>query len=193
MKLFNQYHFSGLKDDEEILLVVHRHWFDIFNQLVLVLIMLMIMLGSLLYLPQILASFNTPFAQSLFLFFLSLFAIITWLTGFIIWIDYYFDVWIVTSKRIVNINQIGLFSRQVSEMDMERVQDISTKVEGVIATFLNFGDVLIQTAGEITLFHFLKVPNPYAIKDLLMSLQKKAEQAEAQEFGSIISHEIKEG
>jgi len=193
MKLFNQYHFSGLKDNEDILLVVHRHWFDILSQLVLILVMLMIILGSVFYLPEILSSFDTPFAQSLFLFFLSLFAVITWLTGFIIWIDYYFDVWVVTSKRIININQIGLFSRQVSEMEMEKVQDVSTKVNGVIATFLNYGDVLIQTAGEIPLFQFRKVPNPYAIKDLLMSLQKKAEQAEAKEFGSIISQEIKEG
>jgi hypothetical protein len=193
MKLFNQYHFSGLKDDEKILLVVHRHWFDILRQLVLILIMLMIILGSVIFLPEIMATFETPFAQSLFLFFLSLFAVITWLTGFIVWIDYYFDVWIITSTRIININQIGLFSRQVSEMEMEKVQDVSTKVDGVIATFLNYGDVLIQTAGEIPLFQFRKVPNPYAIKDLLMSLQKKAEQEEAKEFGSIISHEIKEG
>lgn len=193
MKLFNQYHFSGLKDDEKILLVVHRHWFDILRQLVLILIMLMIILGSVIFLPEIMVTFETPFAQSLFLFFLSLFAVITWLTGFIVWIDYYFDVWIITSTRIININQIGLFSRQVSEMEMEKVQDVSTKVNGVIATFLNYGDVLIQTAGEIPLFQFRKVPNPYSIKDLLMSLQKKAERAEAKELGSIISQEIKEG
>ena len=107
------------------------------------------------------------------------FALITWITFFLIWIDYYFDVWIITTKRIVNINQQGLFTRTVSELELDKIQDITTDVRGVIPTFLNFGDLQIQTAAEQERFLFAKVPNPYLLKDTIMNLEKtNAKQAE---------------
>jgi uncharacterized membrane protein YdbT with pleckstrin-like domain len=102
-----------------------------------------------------------------------------WITFFLIWIDYYFDVWIITDRRVVNIEQKGLFNRQVSELELLRIQDITTEVTGVIPTILNYGDVFIQTAGENPRFIFRQVSDPYGIKDTLMNLQKKRSREES--------------
>jgi hypothetical protein len=170
---YQKFHFSGQKPDEQILLIVRRHWFDILQQFFLIFFMLFFLLGSILYLPLLFPNLNSQPLETLFSFLENSFAMLIWIIGFFIWIDYYFDVWIITDKRVVNIEQKALFSRVVSELEHIRIQDITTEVSGLIPTFLNFGDVYIQTAAEKERFIFRQVPDPYRIKDLLMNLQKK--------------------
>ncbi|MFH1171086.1 MAG: PH domain-containing protein, partial [bacterium] len=74
------------------------------------------------------------------------------------WVDYYLDIWILSTKRIVNIEQRGLFSRVVSELLLDKVQDVTVEVHGVIPTMLHYGDIMIQTAGESPRFHFDDIP-----------------------------------
>ena len=78
--------------------------------------------------------------------------------------DYFLDMWIVTNERIINIEQRGLFSRVVSEMRLNQVQDISSHTHGFLETFLTYGDVTIQTAGEKLQFHFKNIDNPDDVK-----------------------------
>lgn len=189
MHNFRDYHFSGQKKNEEVLLVVRRHWFDILKQFIAVFGMTVLLVGSFFVSPLIFPALPIGEGDSmrlLFVFAENLFAMLIWITFFLIWIDYYFDVWIVTNLRVVNVEQKGLFSRNVSELELERIQDVTTEVRGVIPTFLNYGDVFIQTAGERERFQFHNVPDPYYIKDLIMKLQDKQEKAEANELGEII-------
>jgi uncharacterized membrane protein YdbT with pleckstrin-like domain len=169
----------GQKDDELVIMIIRRHWFNILQQLFLVFLMIFFLFGSLIYLPTLFPILSTSSAQSLFIFLENSFALVIWIIFFLIWIDYYFDVWIITTHRVVNINQKGLFVRTVSELEFNKIQDVTTEVMGVIGTFLNFGDVFIQTAGEKERFVFRQVPNPYAIKDLIMNLEEKEEQVDA--------------
>jgi uncharacterized membrane protein YdbT with pleckstrin-like domain len=73
---------------------------------------------------------------------------VLWTGIFLRWTDHYLDVWIVTPERIIDIDQNGLFNREVSSIRFERVQDITTEVNGLIATFLGYGDLHVQSAGE---------------------------------------------
>ncbi|MDO8240538.1 MAG: PH domain-containing protein [Candidatus Moranbacteria bacterium] len=179
MSLGSNIHFKGQRDDETIISVVRRHWFNILQQLFLVFIMVAFVFGSLTYLPLLFPILNTSSAHDLFIFLTNSFALVTWIMFFLIWIDYYFDVWIITTRRIVNIEQKGLFIRTVSELEFDKIQDITTEVKGIIPTFLNFGDVFVQTAAEKDRFTFRQIPNPYAVKDLLMNLEEKGEKSEA--------------
>lgn len=78
--------------------------------------------------------------------------------------DYFLDMWIVTNERIINIEQRGLFARSVSEMRLNQVQDITSHTQGFLETFLTYGDVTIQTAGEKLQFHFKNIDNPDDVK-----------------------------
>ena len=79
------------------------------------------------------------------------------------WVDYYLDIWIVTTHRIINIEQKGLFRRFIAEHDLDVVQDISVEEQGMLETFLGFGDIHVQTAGATQYFVFKEVPNPFEI------------------------------
>jgi uncharacterized membrane protein YdbT with pleckstrin-like domain len=85
------------------------------------------------------------------------------------------DTWIVTNERVIDISQIGLFKRKVSELHLESIQDISVHTDGVIQSYLNFGNVEIQTGGAVLRFLFEEVPNPLEIKSLTMEAARRFE------------------
>lgn len=165
---FNRYHFQGQRENETVLRVVHRHWFDIATHFFVIVLFVALLFGSLsltpiLY-PESLGTemfrFVTFTQNSLIL--------LVWLYTFLIWIDYFFDVWIITNERVINIEQKGLFVRSVSELKFSRIQDVTSEVSGMIPTILNFGDVRVQTASEEEHFLFRRVPDPYHVKDIIM-------------------------
>lgn len=169
---FNRYHFKGQRENEEILSVIHRHWFNILTHFLIILLFLFLLIASIFFLPAFFLEMAGPQSARFFVFIENSFLIFIWLFGFLVWIDYYFDVWVITNERIVNIEQKGLFAREISELDFSRVQDVTITVEGLIQTVLNFGDVRIQTAGEEEHFVFRQVPDPYKIKDVIMQLSR---------------------
>lgn len=190
METFGKFHFQGQKEGEVILAVLHRHWFNILTQMLLILA-LIIMLGlSAIYLPIVFPNIVLLSGGNFFVFFEISGAMFIWVLFFILWIDYYFDAWIVTNKRIVNIDQKGLFVRNVSELELENIQDVTTEVCGMIPTFLNYGNVFIQNAGQVERFIFQNVPNPYAVKDLIMNLQEKMEHQDDIEFTELLNKKI---
>jgi uncharacterized membrane protein YdbT with pleckstrin-like domain len=191
MDKFKKYHFKEIRNDEDILKVIHRHWFDILQQFFIIILMIFVLVGGFLIVPNVYPDLSrSPDMYHFFLFLENTFALFLWIYVFFIWIDYYFDVWVITSKRIVNIEQKGLFMRHLSELKMERIQDVTVEVNGVIPTVLNYGDVFVQTAGETERFAFRKVPTPYAVKDLIMSLQKEQIAEETNELGEMIREKI---
>lgn len=107
--------------------------------------------------------FTNQFFAPIVVLFVSIYYLYVWLFAFTSFVDYYLDVWLVTSERIVNIEQQGLFARTVSEQDLHRVQDVTSEVKGFFPTTLDFGTVYIQTAGEKQRFVFKQIPQPYRV------------------------------
>lgn len=166
-------HFPGQRENETVLHVVHRHWFNLAIHFSLLFVFVFVFFGSF-YLFAFL--FPETFADGryqLFLFIQNSALLYLWLYGFLLWIDYYFDVWIITSERIINIEQKGLFVRTISEVGFSRVQDISTNVSSLIPTILNFGDLSVQTAAESERILFRQVSDPNHLKDEIMRLVKR--------------------
>lgn len=166
--------FPGKRESESIIRVLHRHWFDILSH-IFVAIFLALLLGvSLFLLPTFYPEMAAGQSATLFLFIENTFFLLLWLYVFLIWIDVWFDVWIITNERIVNIEQKGLFVRGISEISFSKVQDVTSEVNGIIPSVLNFGDVYVQSAGTTERFHFRMVPDPVAVKDLIMKLSQGA-------------------
>jgi uncharacterized membrane protein YdbT with pleckstrin-like domain len=167
------FYFSSQHPNEKILYIIHRHWFNMFMQFIPLIALLSVMTISFIMQPFIFDTFASAGGQTLFFFLQTFFLIFIWIFGFVIWFDYYLDIWIITTERIVNVEQKGLFSRQVSELKFHHIQDISTDIHGFFPTILNYGDITVQTAAEQSHFIFRSVGNPYKIKSNLMHQAKK--------------------
>lgn len=165
---FSRYHFQGQRESETIIRVVHRHWFDIATHFFIVIIFIAVLFGSLSLLPLLYPNWLGSGISRFTLFIQNSLILLIWLYAFLIWIDYFFDVWIITNERVINIEQKGLFVRSVSELKFSRIQDVTSEVSGMLPTILNFGDVKVQTASEEEFFLFRRVPDPYHVKDIIM-------------------------
>jgi uncharacterized membrane protein YdbT with pleckstrin-like domain len=191
MNNYQKFHFKEVGSNENIIRILHRNWFDILQQFFIILVMILALAGGFFMLPLLFPGITQEKdAYNLFVFMENTFLLFLWVYSFFIWIDYYFDIWIITSERIINIEQKGLFMRSVSELKFERIQDVTVEVQGVIPTIINYGDVFVQTAGTTERFVFRHISNPYVIKDLIMSLQKKQEAEETNELGEMIEKKI---
>lgn len=95
------------------------------------------------------------------------------LEGFLYW---FFNVYIVTDERIIDFDFYNLIYKEISEAKIDKIQDVTYKVGGVVRTLFNYGDVLIQTAGTIPNFDFAAVPNPSEVVRILQALRTEEEQ-----------------
>lgn len=157
-----------LDTDEQVIAIIHRHWFVISGRLAVLAILLLPPIVALVFAGTILA----PEHITLALFFICLYTLIVLLAGFIIWADFYLDMWIITTKRVLDIEQEGLFSRSVSEFMLNNVQDVSVSIAGFFPTVFKYGDITVQTAGESS-FSIRDIPHPERIKDTIMECHKK--------------------
>ncbi len=100
----------------------------------------------------------------------SLYALSSLLLFYTSFIDFYLDISIVTNDRIIDIEQSGLFSRRISELDLFRIQDVTSQEQGVLSTFLDYGTVTVKTASNNSHIVFFNVPQPNEVRDELIRL-----------------------
>src|SRR3990167_4776326 len=102
---------------------------------------------------------------------------------FINWMTYYLDAWIITDQRLIDIEQVGLFHRRIAEIALERIQNVGLEIPGVIPTFLDFGNLKIQTAGEGE-FTIHEVPHLIRAKEFILQYSRQAHRARAAKLPS---------
>ena len=61
------------------------------------------------------------------------------------WMMWYFTVYIVTSQRIRQVTQRGFFGKDVVELRLSKIQNISYNIPGFSGEIFGFGTIVIQT------------------------------------------------
>lgn len=156
-----------LSEQEKVVVVVRKHWFIMARMVAVLIILLIVPPVILTILPAATAKLNAAFVEHIVNFFLSLYLMVLLLVFFLFWMDHHLDMWIVTTERLIDVEQHGLFHREVSEVPLRKIQDVTIQINGLIETLLKFGTIRIQTAGERDFF-IHNVPRLYEIKDILL-------------------------
>lgn len=91
-------------------------------------------------------------------------------------LDWFFSVYIVTDERIFDVDFVNLIYREISEANLDQIQDVTTAMGGVVRTLFNYGDIFIQTASEVPRIEFEAVPNPDKVAKILRELRVEEEQ-----------------
>lgn len=160
-----------LDDDEQILAQVRKHWF-VFGLQVFGIVVTAILPIVLFKLFTIILANNTihlPINTSLLSAIYTAWLLIMWMGLFNIWTNYYLDVWTITNKRLIAVDQQGLFYRNTGSFRLERLQDINVSVQGLLPTFLDYGDLQAETASEDREFIARGIPHPQELKALILS------------------------
>jgi hypothetical protein len=165
--------FPGQQADEKICLILREHWVVLFLKVFVwswfLILFLIIDYIDVTYLPNLIDPAFLPLVEVfkiMFLMFLTL-------GLFIIFTLYYLNMYVVTSERIVNIEQKGLLSHTVSELHLDQIQDVTAEIHGLPENVFDYGDVYIQTAGETERFLFHNVPGPSKVTKLILDLYEQ--------------------
>lgn len=168
-------HFPTQRPGEHVVLLLRRHWTVLAGDVVQLIVSLLVP-PVILTLIYFYTDFTLQPSSLLYVFVvegLSLYTLFSFLAYFHDFVDYHLDIWVVTDQRIVSIEQEGLFNRTVSELNLMKMQDVTAEVKGKIQTFLDFGEVYIQTAGEAARFVFSQVPHPSQVAKVILQVHDR--------------------
>lgn len=131
----SQLAFVGQREDEELLFVFRHHMIAMRKAFYMLLIPLTVTAIPPLVWQDNLELFLLPLGGFLL-------GIILFSYHFIMW---YFTVYIVTDQRIRKVTQKGFFGKDVIELRLSKVQNISYNVPGFSGEMFKFGTIIIQT------------------------------------------------
>lgn len=109
-------------------------------------------------------------------FFYFIWVLFMWTLLFVNLTNYYLDVWYVTSNKLVDIEQKGLFHRDEAVLRLENIQDVAIVSRGIIQTLLGFGSIRAQTSGERREFIMRNIANPERVKEAIILEQGKVKE-----------------
>ncbi len=162
--------FVQQESDEIVELFLRQHWIK----------NLPLILGGLFafILPALAISldsfFNTNYFGAIPLE-VSLGGLIIWymlIVAFVLesFLHWYFNVYIVTNKHLVDINFFNLLNRQILEVKLLNVEGVSSRINGFVGSLFHFGSVIAQTAAKDQEITFENVPNPDFVADRIQDL-----------------------
>jgi hypothetical protein len=174
-----------LRPGEKIYLIKRQHRIALLLNLLpyfLIFLAVVILIIITIFLPlpstpewliKVYPSFSNLNSRYLIIFFLSFFLPIFWEVMFIIVVNYYLNCWVVTNERIISTELQGLFNRKESVVTFDKIQDVTADINGFLATVFHFGDVSIETAGELGDFVFHQIPDPEKTKEIIFEAQRE--------------------
>ncbi len=152
--------FKWLDDDEVVMLCKHRHDAVLMRNLIVPVSIFAgtVMLGLFLrhvMPPPLLAAIMTLVIGILVL-------VVAYLV-----IDHRDERYIVTNKRVIRRehNPLGRESRMDAPLDA--IQDIQEVQTGLLAQIYDFGDLIIETAGEKGHIAFREIPDPEGVREII--------------------------
>lgn len=191
---------NKVKDDEDIVFIVREDLVVVFARAVGYFLVFFVML----LVRVILVGFADDTGMALFdsIFYTLNIALLTAFTLY--FHNYYLSMQVVTSDRVIDIDQKGLFLREVNEMPIENIEDVTYKQNGFWGTIYNFGNVIIQSASnggdpgnhkedKVNGFVFNNVPSPSQIAHQLSTLREANKSNEMKEQSEYHAKAMTEG
>ena len=161
-----QIKFDTHEEGEEIYLLLRSHPFTQINW-VLSSIFFFILLFVLNF-----------FIQSFFnlgqIFIINLFFIVFTLSY--IWfniINWYFNVGIVTGRRVIDIDFYAVLYKEITVAQLSHIEDVTVKSGGYFKSLFDYGSIFIQTAGTEANVEFIDVPHPSEAAQIINKLLSK--------------------
>jgi uncharacterized membrane protein YdbT with pleckstrin-like domain len=145
----DQLDFEGQRSDEKLLFIFRRHIIAMRKGFYLLLIPLVITAIPPLIWQSNLELFLLPVGGLIL-------GLILFSYHFILW---YFTVYIVTDQRLRQVTQKGFFGKDVIELRLSKIQNISYNIPGFTGEVFQFGTIVIQTFVGDLVIHKVEHPD----------------------------------
>ena len=175
--------FAEQREDEEVLIRTHRHWWSLVRAAWLPLLILPLMwIAALLVEPQ-----------ALQLALLALSAALPGLGLIYFFLEWRNDSFIVTDQRVIRITRTILaLHRQVTQVGLESIHEINFDIPAYdpFARLFRYGTVIVKTAGAQGNLELPLMPNPERFQKLIMEDRQYFENRQAQRHHKLVRAEM---
>lgn len=161
--------FDWLRDDEWAVFFVQRHWTRLFRQVAAPLLFIALLLPALSYLFSHGTTVATILAVVVAIPIFASFLVVIW--QYLNWRDDYF---VLTTQRVIHIERDWPFDVHSEECSLDTIQDIYEVRSGVTANILNYGNLVLQTAGETVDIDIDNIPNPAHLRAMIFQQIERA-------------------
>lgn len=161
--------FAHQEKNEEIILFTRRHFVTNAPWIAITFIALLI---PLLYFP-VLRSLNLPLFSlptSVAIILLLFYYLMIFGFAFYNFIDWFYNIGIVTQKRILDIDFMHLSYIDIAITQLPEVEDVVHRQKGFFASFFDYGDVIAHTVPGKENFVFERIPHPTKVVDIMSKL-----------------------
>ncbi len=175
--------FAEQREDEEILIQTHRHWWSFVRTAWLPLLLMPVMwIGVFLLEVQVLA-----------IALLALSIVLPGLALVYFFLEWRNDCVIVTDQRIIRINRtiLSMF-RQVTQIGLESVHEINFDIPSYdpFARLFRYGTVIVKTAGAQGNLELDLMPKPEQFQKLIIEDRQYFENRQAQRQHKLVRAEM---
>ncbi len=161
--------FQGQDDDEDILLLLRAH--PIINLAWIIPAILIFFVPF--FFPDFLILLNIDLTI-LPQFYLLALVVINYLAVLVIvfegFLSWYFNVYIVTNKNIVDTDFYSVLFNNISITPLRNIEDANSTEAGLFGSLFNYGNVFVRTASDTTLINFISVPHPHQVANFVIDL-----------------------
>ncbi len=166
--------FSWLREGEMVIFAERRHWAYLVKRTGPVAVLFLI---SLVIFPFLIAA--TGLISTVVIILVAL--VDLYLVGRMIWeyINWRDDLFILTTERIVHLERVGPFESHFEEAPLSKIEDVYVDQPSFAANALNYGDVILHTAGEQVEIDLTGVPDPMQLRGLVF---RELERSRAREI-----------
>lgn len=166
--------------DEFTVMYIQRSRFVLAGQLLIPVLLLFVGLVLIIYLPQILL-FTV----------LGVLAVMVLIVLLII--NYVDDVFILTNKRIINIERKFVFFYEArDETEYKNIRDIKVKMSNVFEFLFGYGDVFVETPGSSPDISLTHIDHPFFIQDKIYAIKGHKEKVDKIETSNKRKQELNE-
>lgn len=138
-------------------------------------LVLRLILPVLLLFGLIISSFYFP---SLVLYIAIAFFVLLLVTAYTI-VNYIDDVFILTTKRIIDIDRKFLFfNEEHITTEYSNIRDVTVNVGNPLFLALDVGDVIVQTPGDNPNIEISPADHPFSIQDIIYNLKGRKEKVD---------------
>ncbi|MGC9393956.1 MAG: cyclic nucleotide-binding domain-containing protein [Anaerolineae bacterium] len=154
--------FDWLRDDEWSVYVVQRHWSRLFRQIIVPLLFFILLTPALSFLSSRGTSLASVFAIVVAIPVIASIGVVIW--QYLNWRD---DFFVLTTQRVVHIERDWPFAVHSEECALDTIQDIYEVRPGLTANVLDYGNLVLQTAGETVDIDIDNIPHPARLREMV--------------------------
>lgn len=183
--------------DEEVLLVVHKHWAALVPEMLFTLVPGAAVAGLLAAMSLLTTeSAGGTIGHAIVTLLLPPCFLILWTILALQWTNYYLDILVLTDRRLFYASQANFIQRTISEWNIADVRHVGVRFSNLFESFFNYGSIEIEARGQRGAVAIGGLPDPGYVSAMILKQDDRygtlKETARKQrELLHFVSHEVK--